>query len=587
MSTAQKLGAELPRGWAWISIGETGEYINGFAFKPGHREPAGLPIVRIQNLTDESKPLNTTTLDVPADYRIDSGDMLVSWSATLNVFVWRRGPALVNQHIFKVVPDTRVVSRDLLFHWLGRAIRQLQNTEHLHGSTMKHINRGPFLAHLMPLPPFAEQTRIVARLEELLSDLDHGVAELKAARAKLQKLRQSLLKAAVEGTLTASWREAQRKLGTAIETGAQLLQRLLIERRANWEARQLAKFKDEGKAPPKDWSKRYPEPVQPVATDLTTLPDGWVWASVAQLGDVQLGRQRSPDKLNGISPARYIRAANITEAGIDFSDVLEMDFSEQEKRVFALQAGDVLLTEASGSAEHVGRPAIWPDVDGLYCFQNTVLRFKPHEVGSKFIFYSFLAMQKLGVFRRLSGGVGINHLSAGKFSRLPVALPSLGEQAEIGRVLAAQFQEIDEQGKAIDFSLKQSSAQRENILRAAFAGQLVPQDPDDEPASVLLERMRGESEGRTKQPKVRWLKQEKEITPVVKKLIDVLAETDDWLPAQEAFRRCGVADGALTERIEELYAELRKLDKAGRLAVEAVTDAQGRKLHDKIKLLVG
>jgi len=74
---------------------------------------------------------------------------------------------------------------------------------------------------------------------------------------------------------------------------------------------------------------------------------------------------------------------------------------------------------------------------------------------------------------------------------------------------------------------------------------------------------------------------------MVSQLIDVLAEAGDWVPAQEAFRRCGVADGALTERIEELYAELRKLDKAGRLAVEAVTDAQGRKLYDKLKLLAG
>jgi type I restriction enzyme S subunit len=213
---------------------------------------------------------------------------------------------------------------------------------------------------------------------------------------------------------------------------------------------------------------------------------------VEQLGYVQLGRQRSPDKLKGISPTRYIRAANITEAGIDFSDVLEMDFSEQERATFALRAGDVLLTEASGSSEHVGRPAIWPSVDGLYCFQNTVLRFQPQGVSSEFAFYSFLAMQKLGVFRKLSGGVGINHLSAGKFSKLPVALPSSDEQVEIVRELMAQLAGIEEQGQAIDLSLKQSAAQRQNILRAAFAGQLVPQDPNDEPASVLLARIRAE-----------------------------------------------------------------------------------------------
>lgn len=429
----------------------------------------------------------------------------------------------------------------------------------------------------------AQQVRIVAKLEELLSDLDAGVAELKAAQKKLAQYRQSLLKAAVEGALTADWRAKNKPA----EDGAQLLERILLERRARWEAMQLAKFKEQGKAPPKDWQKKYPEPVQPDIAGFSELPEGWVWASVEQLGVVQLGRQRSPDKLKGLSPTRYVRAANITEAGIDFDDVLEMDFSERERNIFALQAGDLLLTEASGSAEHVGRPAIWPSVDGLYCFQNTVLRFKPQGIGSEFAFHSFLAMQKLGVFRKLSGGVGINHLSAGKFAKLPVALPSSSEQAEITKALVSQLAALEEQGFAIDLSLKQSTAQRQNILRAAFEGQLVPQDPADEPARVLLERIRAERVERAKQPKTRKSKQTKEIATVVSQLIDVLAEAGDWVSAQEAFRRCGVADGALTERIEELYAELRKLDKAGRLAVEAVTDAQGLKLYDKLKLLAG
>lgn len=454
------------------------------------------------------------------------------------------------------------------------------------GGAQPNISQGIVRGWQLALPPSGEQTRIVAKLEELLSGLDAGVAELKAAQKKLQQYRQSLLKAAVEGELTSAWRREQRKRGIATETGAQLLERILTERRSRWEAKQLAKFKQQGKTPPKDWREKYPEPVQPDTADLPTPPDGWVWASVEQLGDVQLGRQRSPDKMKGISPTRYIRAANITEAGIDFEDVLEMDFSQQERLVFALNAGDVLLTEASGSAEHVGRPAIWPSVDGLYCFQNTVLRFKPDGVTSEFAYYSYLAMQKLGTFSKLSGGVGINHLSAGKFSRMPVALPPQDEQAQIVKGLVAQLEAIDEQGLAIEASLQQSTAQRQNILRAAFAGELVPQNPNDEPANVLLGCIRAERAERAKQPKVLKSKLSKEIAIAMSKLIEVLAEAGDWVPAQEAFRRCGVADGTQTDRIEELYRELRVLDKAGRLAIEPVTDAQGRKLYDKLKLAV-
>jgi type I restriction enzyme, S subunit len=207
---------------------------------------------------------------------------------------------------------------------------------------------------------------------------------------------------------------------------------------------------------------------------------------------VQLGRQRSPSKIGKANPTPYIRAANITEGGVDLSDVLEMEFSETEKETFALKVGDVLLTEASGSPAHVGRPAIWMHADGLYCFQNTVLRFSPGGISSEYAFYSFLAMQKLGVFRKLSGGVGINHLSAGKFSKLPMPLPPIAEQLALIEQITECFSRCADQIAFNAHSLKQSTAQRQNILRAAFAGQLVPQDPNDEPASVLLERIRAE-----------------------------------------------------------------------------------------------
>ncbi|MEH8016524.1 restriction endonuclease subunit S [Rheinheimera muenzenbergensis] len=472
-------------------------------------------------------------------------------------------------------PQARLASRYL--YWFSVATKFDVDAR---ASVVPSIRKSDIENVPFPLPPINEQVRIVTKLEELLTDLDAGVSELKTAQKKLVQYRQSLLKAAVEGVLTAEWRQNNK----ATETGAQLLERILIERRARWEAKQLAKFKEQGKAPSKDWQKKYPEPVQPETTDLPELPDSWVWASVEQLGNVQLGRQRSPNKVGKANPTLYIRAANITEAGVDLNDVLEMEFSETEKETFALKFGDVLLTEASGSPQHVGRPAIWKHTEGLYCFQNTVLRFSPQGISSEYAFYSFLAMQKLGVFSKLSGGVGINHLSAGKFSRLPVPLPPAAEQIALNDCIEECFAKCDELKIHIVHSLKQSAAQRQNILRAAFAGQLVPQDQNDEPASVLLERIRAERAELTKQPKVRKTKPNKEITIVASKLMDVLKDAGDWLPAQEAFRRCGVADGAETNRIEELYAELRELDKAKRLEVEPVKDKQGRKLYDKLKL---
>ena len=386
------------------------------------------------------------------------------------------------------------IHSDYVYYWLTSAKHLAEKLAS--GTTFLEISGAKAALIPFPVAPAAEQTRIVEKLEELLSDLDAGVAELKAAQKKLIQYRQSLLKAAVEGALTADWRAAHRAVNTETETGAQLLVRILTERRSRWQTRQLAKFQAQGKTPPKDWQAKYPEPVAPNAAGLPELPLGWVWATVEQLGDIQLGRQRSPDKVTGLNPAPYIRAANITEQGIDFSDVLEMDFNDRERETFQLKSGDVLLTEASGSPQHVGRPVIWPNVEGLYCFQNTVIRFSPLEITSKFAFQLFLAWQKLGVFRRLSGGVGINHLSAGKFSALAVPLPSVDEQTELVRALSVAFESLASQEQTINYSLKQSAAQRKNILQAAFSGQLVPQDPADEPASALLARIRTERAAR-------------------------------------------------------------------------------------------
>lgn len=584
MTVALTKKVELPTGWEWVSIGDTGEYINGFAFKPSHREPFGLPIVRIQNLTVETKPLNTTTLDVPSDYRIDNGDMLVSWSATLDVFVWRRGPALVNQHIFKVVPNEKVLSKELLFYWLKRAIQQLQETEHLHGSTMMHINRGPFMAHLVPLPPAAEQKRIVEKLEELMSDLDAAVAELKAAKKKLGQYRRSLLKGVADGALTADW----RKQNISAESGAQLLDRILIARRARWEAKQLAKFVEQGKTPPMHWQIKYPEPAEPDIAGLAALPEGWVWASLGQLvAESSYGTSAKCNYDNGGTPV--LRIPNVSGGRLDLRD---MKFSTTNLGLDQddyLAVGDVLVIRSNGSIGLVGRAAaVVSDLPAPHYFASYLLRLRCVEITCVHRWILAVLSAHTGrqwLEERSASSAGQHNISLSTLLTMPIPLPPLAEQTYALDEMEDAQESIKRQEEAVELSIKQSTAQRQNILRTAFAGKLVRQDPSDEPASALLERIRADSGRGEKRRNVRKTKQQKEIAAVVTKLIDVLAEAGDWLSAQEAFRRCGVSDGAPTDLVETLYAELRALDKAGQLTVETVTDAAGRKLHDRLKLV--
>jgi type I restriction enzyme S subunit len=440
------------------------------------------------------------------------------------------------------------------------------------------------------LPPRAEQTRIVAKLEELLSDLDTGVAELKAAQKKLQQYRQSLLRAAVEGALTASWREAQRKLDAPTETGDQLLQRILTERRARWEARQLTKFAQQGKAPPKDWQKKYPEPMHPDTSNLPGLPEGWVWASLDMLGEIASGVAKG-SKRDGNVPVRevpYLRVANVQRGYLDLSEVKTILAIERDIEELTLKNGDVLFNEG-GDRDKLGRGWVWRDEVAECIHQNHVFRMRPYlpDLQPELISHHGNTFGRLWFQNAGKQTTNLASINMTILRTFPVPVAPGVEQQEVMVQMLAQLENVDRQQQVTELAMKQSIAQRQNILHAAFTGQLVPQDPNDEPASVLLQRIRAERAERAKQPKVRKTKQQKEIATVVSQLIDALAEAGDWIPAQEAFRRCGVADGALTDQIEALYAELRVLDKAGRLAVEPVADAQGRKLYDKLKLLVG
>jgi type I restriction enzyme S subunit len=458
------------------------------------------------------------------------------------------------------------------------------------GGAQPNISQGIVKAWSLSLPPRSEQNRIVAKLEELLSDLDAGVAELKAAQKKLHQYRQSLLKAAVEGALTAPWREAQRKLGTPTEAGAQLLQRILTERRARWEAKQLAKFKEQGKAPPKDWQKKYPEPVQPDTTDLPELPEGWVWASLDMLGEIASGVAKGTKRDGNVSVREvpYLRVANVQRGYLDLSEVKTILATERDIEELVLKSGDVLFNEG-GDRDKLGRGWVWHDEVAECIHQNHVFRMRPYspDLRPELISHHGNTFGKLWFQTVGKQTTNLASINMSMLRSFPVPVAPADEQTEVLAQMQVQLDSLGRQEEATDLAMKQATAQRQNILRAAFAGELVPQNPNDEPASVLLERIRAERAERANQPKVRRTKQEKEITAVVKRLIDVLEEAGDWLPAQEAFRRCGVADGAQTERIEELYTELRKLDKSGRLAVVAVTDAKGRKLHDKLKLLAG
>ena len=373
------------------------------------------------------------------------------------------------------------------------------------------LNRDDAYELVVLLPPLAEQCRIVAKIEELFSELDKGVENLEKAREQLKVYRQAVLKHAFEGKLTAQWRTRNVD---QLQSPATLVSRILQEREAQ-QHQQLTDWKaavgqweakgKEGKKP------RKPKHLKSLVnlTDgeigsLARLPSSWLWLLAESIGTIQLGRQRSPRNRSKDYPTKYIRAANITEKGLDLDDVLDMEFGPHELSAYRLEKGDLVLSEASGSAAQVGKPAIWDDQIPNCCFQNTVIRHQPYcRDHSIYLLWLYRFYYIGGIFARAAGGVGINHLGAYKFARLPLPLCPVLEQKEIVRQLEERFKAIQRNEREIESALEQTEALRQSILKKAFSGQLVAQDPNGEPASILLERIKAEKVAQSHSAKLR------------------------------------------------------------------------------------
>jgi type I restriction enzyme S subunit len=159
-----------------------------------------------------------------------------------------------------------------------------------------------------------------------------------------------------------------------------------------------------------------------------TVPPGWEAARLDQVAQVQLGRQRSPKNHLGDRMRPYVRAANLTWDGLALDDVKEMNFTEAESCVYELRRGDVLVAEASGSRDEVGKPAVWRgEIDGC-CFQNTVVRVRTLGVAPEYLRYFLLGEARSGRIGRASPGVGIHHIGATRLAAWKVPVPPLAEQ---------------------------------------------------------------------------------------------------------------------------------------------------------------
>jgi type I restriction enzyme S subunit len=380
------------------------------------------------------------------------------------------------------LPDE--VHRDFVFYYLASIRRHL--IEQGKGGAQSNISNGLVRQTRIPIAPLNEQRRIVAKIEELFSDLDAGVAALKRAKANLKRYRASVLKSAVEGKLTEQWRAKH----PAIEPASALLARILLERRQKWEADQLAKFAATKKEPPKNWRDKYVEPTPPDTTGLPELPEGWYWASVEQVA--QFTRYGSSAKTNEEDTGvPVIRMGNIIDGTLDYSELKFLPHGHPEFPDLLLTKGDLLFNRTN-SAELVGKSAVY---DG----QHDPCSFASYLISVRCLagcdpgylcYYINSTYGRRWVKSVVSQQVGQANVNGSKLQSLAFPLPSVAEQVQIVTDVAETLSQIEAAANAIDQSLLRAARLRQSILKRAFEGKLVPQDPKDEPASALLERLR-------------------------------------------------------------------------------------------------
>jgi type I restriction enzyme S subunit len=350
----------------------------------------------------------------------------------------------------------------------------------------------------VPLPPLNEQKRIIAKIEELFSELDAGEENLRKARRQLGVYRQSLLKQAFEGKLTAAWRDQNPHL---LESPEQLLARIDVQREAHHQ-QQVSDWIEAVKKWQKG-SKKNPKPTKPKIPKLCRneetqshdgLPLGWIRARLGQIIEEPAygtSKKCSYD-FKGLG---VLRIPNIDDGRIDASDLKFASFTETEISQYALNEGDLLMIRSNGSVSIVGTCGLVSAGVSQHLFAGYLIRLRPIPLTIDPAFLiSFIRshdarIQIEGVAKSSSG---VNNINTREIQSLGVSICCVAEQQEIVRVLDEQFTVIEQNEREIDAGLKRSQVLRQSILQKAFSGQLVAQDPADEPASVLLERIRKE-----------------------------------------------------------------------------------------------
>jgi len=487
----------LPKGWTSAKLGEfTLERVE--QAEPGS---FAVPYIDIGSIDKDSKRVGpterVTSANAPTRARqwVKSGDVLVSLTRpNLNAV------AIVPPELDGAVASTgfdvlRTVG--VLPGWVFNRVRSQEFVSDVcagvQGVVYPAIRPDDVRRQSLPIPPASEQRRIVEAIDSYLTRLDDAAANLEKVQAKLKAYRASVLKAAVKGRLVPTEASLSRAEKCSYEPAEALLDRVLAERRRRWEEAELGKFKAAGKTLRDDkWKAKYQEPFVLDASMLPELPEGWCWASLDQLLHLlRNGQSMAPREQAGV---RTLRISAVRPLSVDFKDVRYLPGDPVDYEDDLVEVDDLLFTRYNGTPSLVGvcgrvrvltEPTVHPDklIKVRLCSDLHVPYFElAANVGES----------RDLIERRTRTTAGQAGISGFDLKQMPVPVPPLSEQVRIGDEVERLVSVAEKASAAVTVDECRCARLRQSILKWAFEGKLVDQDPTDEPAERLLARIRAE-----------------------------------------------------------------------------------------------
>ena len=487
------LPTSLPERWQKRPLEDVVLRMSNGITKRQTKDGNGLPVSRIESIShgvvDMTRVgyLSGLSSSEVENYRLKAGDILFSHiNSDLHlgktaVFSLDSDTLLHGMNLLLIRVDSKKALPAFL-HWLFNFYRVggLFMSIAQHAVNQSSINQAKLKQLPVILPPLPEQRRIVAEIEKQFTRLEAGVAALRRVQANLKRYRAAVLKAACEGRLVpteAARRRtaddadgADKKLrksassaksavnSSGYETGAQLLARILTERRQNWQGR-----------------GQYKEPAVPDTAKLSSLPEGWTWARLEQLGVTYGGLTKNPKRTKLAKQLPYLRVANVYANELRLDDIEYIGVADSELAKLLVRAGDLLIVEGNGSKDQIGRLAIWDGSIDSCVHQNHLIKVRPVEPRMPKWILHWLQSPGGRQFVELvaSSTSGLFTLSVNKVGNLLIPLPPLAEQTRIVAEVERRLSVVEELESVVAANLQRAVRLRQSILQKAFTGQLV------------------------------------------------------------------------------------------------------------------